>query len=123
MTAGLAFVIARYYISAMKRRDPASKPVDPAQEGLIKALLSLRSPGELRAFLEDLCTPSELEAMADRWRVVPLLTADVPYREIHDRTGVSVTTIGRVARCLDLGSGGYRIAIERLAPSANDASH
>ena len=107
----------------MKRRDPASKPVDPAQEGLIQALLSLRSPGEVRAFLEDLCTPSELEAMADRWRVVPLLTADVPYREIHDRTGVSVTTIGRVARCLDLGSGGYRIAIERLAAPANDASH
>jgi uncharacterized protein YerC len=36
---------------------------------------------------------------------------------------VSVTTIGRVARCLDLGSGGYRIAIERLQPPANDASH
>ena len=47
----------------------------------------------------------------------------VPYREIHDRTGVSVTTIGRVARCLDLGSGGYRIAIERLQAPANDASH
>lgn len=123
MLERLAFVIARYYISAMKRRDPASKPLDPALEGLIQAFLSLRSPGEVRAFLEDLCTPSELESMADRWRVVPLLTADVPYREIHDRTGVSVTTIGRVARCLDLGSGGYRIAIDRLEHPANDASH
>jgi len=120
---GLAFVTARYYISAVKRRDPAIKPLDPALEGLVQALLSLRSPGEVRAFLEDLCTPSELEAMADRWRVVPLLTADVPYREIHDLTGVSVTTIGRVARCLDLGSGGYRIAIDRLGSPANDASH
>jgi TrpR-related protein YerC/YecD len=107
----------------MKRRDPASQTLDPAQEALIQAFLSLRSPGEVRAFLEDLCTPSELEAMADRWRVVPLLRADVPYREIHDRTGVSVTTIGRVARCLDLGSGGYRLAIDRLGPPANDASH
>lgn len=107
----------------MKRRDPASKPLDPAMEGLIQALLSLRTPGEVRAFLEDLCTPSEIEAMADRWRVVPLLTGDVPYREIHDRTGVSVTTIGRVARCLDLGSGGYRIAIDRLAPPGLDPSH
>ena len=107
----------------MKRRDPASKPLDPAMEGLIQAFLSLGSPGEMRAFLEDLCTPSELESMADRWRVVPLLAADVPYREIHDRTGVSVTTIGRVARCLDFGSGGYRIASDRLAVPANDASH
>lgn len=123
MTTGLAFVTARYYISSMKRRDSAIKPLDPALEGLIQAFLSLRSPGEVRAFLEDLCTPSELESMADRWRVVPLLTADVPYREIHDRTGVSVTTIGRVARCLDLGSGGYRIAIDRHEKPTVDAAH
>lgn len=107
----------------MKKRAPASDPVRPALEGLIQALLGLRTPGEVRAFLDDLCTPSELEAMADRWRVVPLLIADVPYREIHDRTGVSVTTIGRVARCLDLGAGGYRIAVERLGVPAHDASH
>lgn len=97
----------------MKRRDPASKPLDPAMEGLIQALLSLRTPGEVRAFLEDLCTPSEIEAMADRWRVVPWLLQGTPYREIHDHTGVSVTTIGRVARCLETGSGGYRLAANR----------
>jgi TrpR-related protein YerC/YecD len=107
----------------MKRRDAATPELRPALEGLIEALLSLRTAGEARAFLEDLCTPAELEAMADRWRVVPLLVADVPYREIHDLTGVSVTTIGRVARCLDLGAGGYRIAVERLGASAHDASH
>ena len=64
-------------------------------------------------FLVDLCTPAELEALADRWAVVPLLAEGVPYRSIHDRTGVSVTTIGRVARCLDHGTGGYRAALER----------
>jgi TrpR-related protein YerC/YecD len=107
----------------MKRRDPAAKPDSPGLESLLQALRSLKSTGELRAFLDDLCTPSELEAIADRWRVVPLLMAEVPYREIHDRTGVSVTTIGRVARCLDLGAGGYRIALERLGPGAQDAKH
>ena len=107
----------------MNRRDPASPPRRPDLEDLIQALLALRSPGELRAFLEDLCTPSELEAMADRWGVVPHLVAEVPYREIHDLTGVSVTTIGRVARCLDLGEGGYRLAAERLGHRADDASH
>jgi TrpR-related protein YerC/YecD len=107
----------------MKRRDHAPPAANPALDSLIQALQSLRSTGEMRAFLEDLCTPSELEAIADRWRVVPLLIAEVPYREIHDRTGVSVTTIGRVARCLDLGAGGYRIALERLGPAALDATH
>lgn len=74
----------------------------------------MRSPDELRAFLEDLCTPAELEAIADRWRVVPLLLQGMAYREIHDRSGVSVTTVGRIARCLDLGAGGYRLAAERV---------
>lgn len=97
----------------MKRREPRPED-DRALDGLVQALLSLRTPGEVRAFLDDLCTPAELEAMADRWQVVPLLIEDVPYREIHDRTGVSVTTIGRVARCLELGAGGYRLVAERL---------
>jgi TrpR-related protein YerC/YecD len=99
----------------MKRRehDPGEAATS-ALEPLLTALLALRTPGELRSFLDDLCTPAELEALADRWRVVPLLLANIPYREIHDQTGVSVTTIGRIARCLDLGAGGYRIAAARV---------
>ena len=101
------------------KRKPAPDQA-PAQSGneplgrLIEAVLAMRSDSELRAFLEDLCTPAELEAISDRWRVVPLLVQGVAYREIHDRTGVSVTTIGRIARCLDLGAGGYRLAAERV---------
>ena len=60
---------------------------------------------------------AELEAMADRWKVVPLLQQGVPYREIHERTGVSVTTIGRVARTLEHGAGGYAAAIAAQPPS------
>ena len=83
---------------------------------LAQALATLKTPEELTAFLRDLCTPAELEAMVDRWRVVPLLRDGVPYREIHERTGVSVTTTGRVARTLEQGHGGYAVAIDRLAP-------
>jgi len=88
---------------------------------LIEALLCLRTPAEMRAFLDDLCTPAELEAIADRWRVVPMLLKEAPYREIHDRTGVSVTTIGRIARCLAFGPGGYRIAASRVLPAEKKA--
>ncbi len=83
-------------------------------DGLVEALRALRDADEVRRFLIDLCTPAELEAMADRWAVVPELAEGRAYREIHDRTGVSVTTVGRVARCLSLGAGGYRLAAERL---------
>jgi TrpR-related protein YerC/YecD len=108
----------------MKRRDPATRPDDADLDALVAALLSLREPAELRAFLDDLCTPAELEALCDRWRVIPMLQQGVPYREIHDRTGISVTTIGRVARCLERGAGGYRLAAERHEHSLPlDAAH
>ena len=90
-------------------------------EALSRALASLTKPEDIRAFLEDLCTPAELEAMTDRWKVVPLLLEGVPYREIHDRTLVSVTTIGRVARTLEHGAGGYAAALRRQR--RNVASH
>lgn len=99
----------------MKRRTvSADDGLDP-EAWLLRALLALETPAEMRAFLRDLCTPAELEALTDRWRVVPWLERGVPYREIHEHTGVSVTTIGRVARFLTQGNGGYRIAFERLA--------
>lgn len=85
-----------------------------AEEELYTALMGLRSVAEYRAFFTDLCTPAELQAMKDRWAVVEALQEGLTYRAIHDRTGVSVTTIGRVARCLTDGAGGYRAALERL---------
>jgi TrpR-related protein YerC/YecD len=88
---------------------------------LSRALASLARAEDIRAFLEDLCTPAELEAMTDRWKVVPLLLDGIPYREIHDRTLVSVTTIGRVARTLEHGTGGYAAAVRRQRRPA--ASH
>jgi uncharacterized protein YerC len=44
---------------------------------------------------------------------VEWLQKGVPYREIHRLTGVSVTTIGRVARCLADGNGGYAVVATR----------
>ena len=99
----------------MKHRpqDIAERDAEADLDALARVLAGLAKPEDVRAFLEDLCTPAELEAMADRWRVVPYLLDRVPYREIHDETRVSVTTIGRVARTLEHGAGGYRTAYRR----------
>ena len=86
-----------------------------AEESLCRALLALDNVAGMRAFLRDLCTPAELEAMIDRWRVVPYVLRGVPYREIHAHTAVSITTIGRVARFLKQGNGGY-LAVASGAP-------
>ena len=86
---------------------------EAAEQSLFRAILSMRNAGEVRAFLVDLCTPAELQALKDRWLVAEMLDRGLPYRQIHDRTGVSVTTIGRVARYLNGGAGGYSKALER----------
>jgi len=89
------------------------KALKTATESLCRAFLTLENPDEVRQFLLDLCTPSEVEALVDRWWTASLLKEGHSYREISEITGVSVTTIGRVARYLNMGEGGYRLAIRR----------
>ena len=80
----------------MKRRSPAGESEDRLI-ALATALRGLRGVEDVCAFLEDLCTPA---------------------REIHDLTSVSVTTIGRVARTLERGTGGYAAAARADAPAS-----
>lgn len=107
------------------KRQPARRPADRerALDALVQALLVLRTPEQLRAMLVDLCTPAEIEALSDRWQVVAPLLEGVPYRDIQERTGVSVTTIGRVARCLSHGAGGYLDAAEALGLERHPGLH
>lgn len=101
----------------MKPKRPIQ--LDHPQDDLFNALAAIKTAFEAQQFIHDLCTPAEIQAMVDRWRVVPLLKAGKPYRQIHDETGVSVTTIGRVARSLLLGEGGYHLIYERLTRTSD----
>ena len=82
---------------------------------LLEAMASLRTREELEHFLRDLCTLSELEAMAHRWEVARLVDAGLPYLEVAARTHASTTTVTRVAHWLRHGEGGYRLALDRMA--------
>jgi len=86
-------------------------------EALCAALLTLRTGGEMRRFLRDLTTPGELQALAERWRVARMLDeGGRSYREISAETGVSTTTVTRVARFLTQEDNqGYRLVLDRLA--------
>lgn len=80
---------------------------------------ALRTPGgidEMRQLLTDLCTPAEIRTLAERWHVARLLDrGDASYREIQEATGVSTTTIVRVARFLrQEPHQGYRRALDAL---------
>lgn len=74
------------------------------------ALANIRDEESTKAFLIDLCTPAERRALSERWAVAQLLDkGELSYRDINAKTGVSTTTIGRVARFLkEEPHGGYR---------------
>lgn len=106
--------LLHYYDDMKEHRQLSPRQERETERALYRAILTLEDADECRRFFGDLCTPAELEAMVDRWAVVGLLKQGMPYRQIHDQTGVSVTTIGRVARFLTHGNGGYEIALSRL---------
>lgn len=93
---------------------------DGAAEGrLLRAILSLRTEAEAKAFLLDLCTPAEVRAFAERLEVARLLDEGrLSYREIAEQAGASTTTVVRVARFLkEMPYQGYRLALSRLKAS------
>ena len=85
-----------------------------AEDKLFEAIKTLQGFNEYRSFFKDILTPSEFQAIKDRWTVAALLYEGYTYREINAISGVSITTVARVARFLSDGSGGYQIALERL---------
>lgn len=97
-----------------------TKPEDVA--ALAEALLGLQSCEEVLAFLDDLCTPGELRAFAERFKVARLLDqGTLSYREISELTGASTTTVTRVARFLrDMPHQGYRRVLDKMKDKTHD---
>lgn len=94
----------------MKKSDIKAKQLNE----LYEAILQLQTTEECKKFLRDLCTVSELTAMAERWQVVKMIERKITYREICEKTGVSTATITRVAHWLNHGESGYKLVLERL---------
>ena len=86
----------------------------PSFQKLLAAMSELKSEEEAGKFLRDLCTVSELKAMAERFEVAGQVDEGIPYRKINADTGVSTATITRVAHWLHHGMGGYRMILDRL---------
>jgi len=92
------------------------KITSAAIDDLCDVLLLLETREQSYHFLRDLCTPQELNALAERWRVCKLLSqGELSYRDIHQLTGASLTTIGRVARFLkDEPYNGYQTMLKKI---------
>lgn len=79
---------------------------------LFDVISKIDSPKTCREFFLDLCTPTELKALSDRWQVARLIKTGKNYRDIAAKTGASTATVTRVARSLKFGTGGYEKAMD-----------
>ncbi|MGE3769366.1 MAG: YerC/YecD family TrpR-related protein [Bdellovibrionales bacterium] len=91
------------------------KAQEAAKAALCQAIVALRTPDECARFLRDLCTPTEIDALAERWTIARLLASDRhSYRDIAAQTGASTATVTRVARFLkEEPYQGYKLILER----------
>ena len=80
---------------------------------LIRAMLTLKTEDECRAFLEDIMTTQEILDISQRMAVARELDAGASTLKIAETTGASPTTISRVNRCYQYGAGGYRTVLDR----------
>lgn len=84
-----------------------SEPLD----NFFKSLLKLNTIDECYDLFEDVCTINELLAIKQRFEVATLLNQGLLYNEIAKQTGASSATISRVNKCLEYGTGGYKLAL------------
>ena len=92
-----------------------SKLKDAHMDELFQGILSLSSVEECYNFFEDLCTITELRAMAQRFQVAKMLDEGQIYSDIVKETGASTATISRVNRSLLYGCGGYDKLLDSMA--------
>lgn len=83
---------------------------------LFQAILELKDIEECYMFFDDICTMSEVQSLAQRLDVAHKLKLKKTYDSIQQETGASTATISRIRRCVDYGSGGYNLMLDRLYP-------
>ena len=89
-------------------------PRNTETDRLFSSILALESVEECYQYFEDLCTVREVQSIAQRLTVARMLANGCSYQQAIAETGASSATISRVKRCLDYGSGGYPMILERL---------
>ena len=80
-------------------------------DALIKAFLAMRDSKEMKSFLRDLLTESEIVEFGKRFRAARSIAKSIHYDAIIEDTGLSSRTIARIKKWYKHGKGGYQLAI------------
>ena len=102
----------------MKDKHTGSRAASMAD--FYRAVLSLRTKEECRAFFADICTDAEMAEISRRLLAAEMLSAGESYLAVAQATGLSTATISRVSRALQNGDG-YARALARMKEKGDKA--
>lgn len=80
---------------------------------LYEIINNLKNVDEIKPFLKDILTSSELRMLKRRWHVANLLFEGFDIRTVATKSKTSTQTVSKIKRILEEGYGGLRLAIEK----------
>lgn len=80
---------------------------------LYEIIGSLKNIDELKLFLKDILTSSELRMVKRRWHIATLLAKGLDIRDVAFKTKTSTTTVSKIKKIMEEGRGGLNLALER----------
>lgn len=98
----------------MKKKTDKNILDNPDFVVLMETILAIEDLETAKLFFRDLLSDKELKEIAVRWRVAWLLYKKIPYKMIISETGVSSTTVARIAKCLQDPDGGYNQLVDLI---------
>lgn len=81
---------------------------------LFGCVLNLKNIDEAKKFFRDLMTADEIVEFGRRWKAAQMLNDKIPYSAIEKNTGLSSTTVARISKWLNDGTGGYKLMLAKM---------
>lgn len=80
---------------------------------LYEIINSLKNVEEVKVFIKDILTKSELRMIKRRWHIASLLMEGLDIRNVAYKSRTSTATVSKVKRILEEGHGGLKLALAR----------
>lgn len=80
---------------------------------LYEIINNLKNVEEIKPFLKDILTSSELRMLKRRWHIANLLFEGNDVRTVAMKSKTSTQTVSKIKRILEEGYGGLKLALEK----------
>ena len=93
---------------------PQEKKIAPLARELAEIISRISDRSELEIFLQGLLTPSEIEEIQRRWKLLTALAEGHTQRAISSNLGISLGKIARGSRLMKYGDERFVQTVQRI---------